>query len=75
MTPPSPATAPRQLHWPCPMTSDNFQLRLATRDDLAAINAIYNHYVPDTAANYDYEPWTMERLGFTYHSIGRPAVG
>jgi UDPglucose 6-dehydrogenase len=21
-----------------------------------------------------YEPWTMERLGFTYHSIGRPAV-
>jgi UDPglucose 6-dehydrogenase len=22
-----------------------------------------------------YEPWTMERLGFTYHSIGRPAVG
>jgi UDPglucose 6-dehydrogenase len=22
-----------------------------------------------------YEPWTMERLGFIYHSIGRPAVG
>ncbi len=22
-----------------------------------------------------YEPWTMQRLGFTYHSIGRPAVG
>lgn len=22
-----------------------------------------------------YEPWTMERLGFTYHSIGRSAVG
>jgi UDPglucose 6-dehydrogenase len=22
-----------------------------------------------------YEPWTMERLGFTYHSIGRPPVG
>jgi UDPglucose 6-dehydrogenase len=22
-----------------------------------------------------YEPWTMERLGFRYHSIGRPAVG
>jgi UDPglucose 6-dehydrogenase len=22
-----------------------------------------------------YEPWTMERLGFTYHSIGRPVVG
>ncbi len=22
-----------------------------------------------------YEPWTMERLGFKYHSIGRPAVG
>jgi UDPglucose 6-dehydrogenase len=22
-----------------------------------------------------YEPWTMERLGFTYYSIGRPAVG
>jgi UDPglucose 6-dehydrogenase len=22
-----------------------------------------------------YEPWAMQRLGFTYHSIGRPAVG
>jgi UDPglucose 6-dehydrogenase len=22
-----------------------------------------------------YEPWAMERLGFTYHSVGRPAVG
>ncbi len=22
-----------------------------------------------------YEPWAMERLGFTYHSIGRPPVG
>jgi UDPglucose 6-dehydrogenase len=22
-----------------------------------------------------YEPWTMERLGFTYYSIGRPVVG
>ncbi|HVT27452.1 MAG TPA: UDP-glucose/GDP-mannose dehydrogenase family protein [Lacipirellulaceae bacterium] len=22
-----------------------------------------------------YEPWAMERLGFTYHSIGRPSVG
>jgi UDPglucose 6-dehydrogenase len=22
-----------------------------------------------------YEPWAMERLGFVYHSIGRPAVG
>jgi UDPglucose 6-dehydrogenase len=22
-----------------------------------------------------YEPWHMERLGFVYHSVGRPAVG
>ena len=22
-----------------------------------------------------YEPWAMERLGFKYHSIGRPPVG
>jgi UDPglucose 6-dehydrogenase len=22
-----------------------------------------------------YEPWAMERLGFNYHSIGRPTVG
>jgi UDPglucose 6-dehydrogenase len=22
-----------------------------------------------------YEPWAMERLGFIYHSIGRPTVG
>lgn len=56
MSPPSPATAPL----PPSMTSDSFELRLATRDDLEAINAIYNHYVPGTAANYDYEPWTIQ---------------
>ena len=42
------------------MEPNCYELRLATRDDLEAINAIFNHYVPDTTANYDYEPWTME---------------
>jgi UDPglucose 6-dehydrogenase len=22
-----------------------------------------------------YEPWQMERLGFVYHSVGRPVAG
>ncbi len=56
MSPVLPATAPL----PCPMMPDAFELRLATQGDLEAINAIYNHFVPISTANYDYDPWTME---------------
>jgi phosphinothricin acetyltransferase len=35
-------------------------LRLATEDDLAAINEIYNHYVPISTCTYQLEPETME---------------
>ena len=35
-------------------------IRLATADDLPAINAIYNHYVPISTTTYDVEPMSLE---------------
>lgn len=35
------------------------QIRLATADDLPAINAIYNHYVPVSTTTYDLKPMTI----------------
>lgn len=35
-------------------------LRLATEDDLAAINDIYNYYVPRSTCTYQLEPETIE---------------
>lgn len=35
-------------------------IRLATEDDLAAINAIYNHYVMGSTATFQTEPSTAE---------------
>jgi phosphinothricin acetyltransferase len=35
------------------------QIRLATADDLPAINAIYNHYVPISTTTYDLERMTI----------------
>jgi L-amino acid N-acyltransferase len=40
--------------------SDAIHVRPATRDDLAAILAIYNEAVLNTTATYDYEPRTLE---------------
>ena len=37
------------------------ELRLATEADLPAINAIYNHYVATSTANYALEPTTEEQ--------------
>lgn len=36
-------------------------IRAATTSDLAAINAIYNHYVEHTAVTFDYDQWSEER--------------
>jgi phosphinothricin acetyltransferase len=35
-------------------------VRLADAEDLEAINAIYNHYVPVSTTTYDYEPMTLD---------------
>jgi len=35
-------------------------LRPATRDDLPAINNIYNHEIEYGVATWDYEPWNLE---------------
>lgn len=53
-------------------SSSPFQLRLATENDLVAINDIYNHYVPVSTANYDYEPWSMEQRQAWF--TGREAI-
>ncbi len=40
-------------------------IRLATKDDAAAINAVYNHYVTQSAITFDIEPWSLdERLNW-----------
>ncbi|MDD1794754.1 N-acetyltransferase family protein [Enterovibrio sp. ZSDZ42] len=36
-------------------------IRYATALDLDAINAIYNHYVLNTAITFDYDPWSIQR--------------
>lgn len=36
-------------------------IRLATADDLASINAIYNAYPAVSTTTYDLEPWPLER--------------
>ncbi len=37
---------------------ENINIRLALRDDLAAINVIYNHYVLNSTCTYQTEPTT-----------------
>ena len=57
---------PRQLNYPFAHQRDRATpmklptIRLATAADLAAINAIYNHYVPISTTTYDYEPMPRE---------------
>lgn len=38
----------------------NVSIRLATTDDLAAINGIYNYYVPTSTCTYDEAPCTLD---------------
>ena len=51
-------------------------LRPATDADLAAINAIYNHYVAHSAALYQDEPWTdaERRAWFDGHGPRHPVT-
>jgi L-amino acid N-acyltransferase len=43
-------------------------IRLATADDLGAVNAIYNHYVPISTTTYDDEPMTLEERRQSFES-------
>ncbi|MDD1782844.1 N-acetyltransferase family protein [Enterovibrio sp. ZSDZ35] len=36
-------------------------VRKATQLDLAAINAIYNHYITNTSITFDYDEWSIEQ--------------
>ena len=36
-------------------------IRAATREDLPALTAIYNHYVVNTAITFDIDPYTVEQ--------------
>jgi phosphinothricin acetyltransferase len=42
------------------MTNDSPAIRLATENDLATINDIYNHYVHHSTCTYQLEPETLE---------------
>ena len=37
-----------------------FTVRPANESDLEQVNAIYNHYIRETAITFDIEPWTIE---------------
>ncbi|OGP82968.1 MAG: GNAT family N-acetyltransferase [Deltaproteobacteria bacterium RBG_13_65_10] len=51
-------------------------VRAATKDDLAAINDIYNHYVIRSTTTYDVEPITAEERGrwFAEHGPEHPVI-
>jgi phosphinothricin acetyltransferase len=53
-----------------------FSIRLATRDDLPAINAIYNHFVQTSTCTYQEEPATDEerREWFAKHDEQHPVT-
>lgn len=51
-------------------------IRRATADDLAAINAIYNYYIPRSTASYQTEPATPEERAawFAAHGPRHPVL-
>jgi phosphinothricin acetyltransferase len=52
-------------------TRPELAVRAATREDAAAINAIYNHYVATSHATFDLEPMGLDaRLGWLAHRAG-----
>ena len=46
-------------------------IRPGERRDLAAINAIYNHYIRETAITFDLEPWAMARREAWFATFAR----
>jgi phosphinothricin acetyltransferase len=51
-----------------------FSIRAAHEGDLAALTALYNHYIENTAITFDTEPWTIEQRRewlSHYHPTGR----
>ena len=59
-----------------PVPPDSLRIRLATADDLAAVNDIYNWYVPRSTCTYQEEPETMEarRAWFAHHGPRHPVT-
>jgi L-amino acid N-acyltransferase YncA len=49
-------------------------IRPATDTDLPALTEIYNHYIRETPATFDMEPWTagQRREWFTHYDITGP---
>ncbi len=58
------------------MSNSEPLLRVATRDDLTAITAIYNHEIEFGIATWDYAPWTLEacEAWFDARSVGEPVI-
>jgi phosphinothricin acetyltransferase len=50
----------------------DINIRPATRDDLARLTEIYNHYVINTPVTFDIEPRTIEQFApwFEEHTLG-----
>ena len=59
-----------------PVPPDSLRIRLATADDLAAVNDIYNWYVPRSTCTYQEEPETMEarQAWFAHHGPRHPVT-
>ena len=59
-----------------PVPPDSLRIRPATADDLAAVNDIYNWYVPRSTCTYQEEPETMEarRAWFAHHGPRHPVT-
>jgi phosphinothricin acetyltransferase len=45
-------------------------IRRATADDLAAITALYNHYIVDSHVSFDLEPWTLDQRRTWFSKYG-----
>ena len=58
------------------MSESEPTLRVATRADLPAINAIYNHEIEFGVATWDYDPWTIEarEAWFDERSLDEPVL-
>lgn len=47
------------------------RIRLATKEDIPAIKAIYNPYILNTAITFEYEPVSEEELGKRMEIVGQ----
>lgn len=58
------------------MSADEVVIRPAVRDDLPAINAIYNEEIRTGVATWDYDPWPLEarERWFDEHDPAEPVL-